>query len=43
MIDLPDVEGQVVAFDSEGSGLHPDDGARVSLVTIAWWEGGEVA
>lgn len=40
-MNLPDVDG-VVAFDTEGSGLHADDGARVSLVTIAWVDGDEI-
>lgn len=26
----------VVALDTEGSGLHVDDGARVSIVSLAW-------
>lgn len=30
----------LVSFDTEGSGLHPDDGARVSVVSVAWREGG---
>lgn len=41
MIDLPEDPG-VVAFDTETSGLHPDDGARVSVVSLAW-EGGALA
>jgi DNA polymerase I-like protein with 3'-5' exonuclease and polymerase domains len=35
--NLPDVE--LVAVDTETSGLHPDDGARVASVGLAW-EGG---
>lgn len=34
--------GQVVAFDTEGSGLHIDDGARVSTISLAWREKGEI-
>lgn len=26
----------IVDFDTETSGLHPDDGARVSVVSVAW-------
>ena len=33
---LPDVEGMLVAFDTEASGLFVDEGARVSVVTLAW-------
>lgn len=34
---LPDIpDGSIVAVDTEGSGLHPDDGARVSLISVAW-------
>jgi DNA polymerase I-like protein with 3'-5' exonuclease and polymerase domains len=29
--------GSVVAVDTETSGLYVDDGARVSVVSIAWW------
>lgn len=39
-MDLPEVDG-VVALDTEGSGLHVDDGARVSLVTLAWLDSDE--
>lgn len=28
----------VVAFDTETSGLHPDDGCRVSSVSVGWYE-----
>jgi DNA polymerase I-like protein with 3'-5' exonuclease and polymerase domains len=33
----------LVDFDTETSGLHPDDGARVSVVSVAWveWQGDE--
>lgn len=41
-MDLPDVGDNVVAIDTEGSGLHVDDGARVSLVSLAWLEDDEV-
>lgn len=39
-MDLPEVE--VVALDTETSGLHPDDGARVASVALAW-DGGSLA
>ena len=32
----------IVAFDTEGSGLHPDDGARVSTVSVAFRHNGEL-
>lgn len=41
---LPDpesVEG-LVAFDCETSALHPDDGAAVSVVSLAWGEPGSI-
>jgi DNA polymerase-1 len=40
LLELPDVP--LVCVDVETSGLHPDDGARVSCVGVAWLEGGEV-
>lgn len=33
---LPDIEGLTVAYDTEGSGLHTDDGARVSAASFAF-------
>lgn len=36
---LPDIRNAIVAVDTETSGLHPDDGARVSVVSIAWEHG----
>lgn len=39
---LPDVSNLVVAFDTEASGLFPDEGARVSVVTLAWGEDHEL-
>lgn len=33
--ELPDV-GVAVVFDTEGNGLYVDDGARVSVVSVAW-------
>lgn len=36
------VDDDVVAFDTEGSGLHPDDGARVSTVSVAFRHNGEI-
>lgn len=38
---LPDVS-TIVAYDSESNGIHPDDGARVSTVSVAWYERGGV-
>jgi DNA polymerase I-like protein with 3'-5' exonuclease and polymerase domains len=35
-VRLPDVSGLTVAFDTEGSGLFTDDGARVSAASCAW-------
>lgn len=37
---LPDPGAVVglVAVDVETSGLHPDDGARISVVSVAWFE-----
>jgi len=40
MLELPDVE--VVAVDTETSGLFPDDHARVACVALAW-DGGSAA
>lgn len=34
--ELPDFQGRLVALDTETSGLHPDDGATVSTVSVAW-------
>lgn len=39
---LPNFKGQIVAVDTESSGLHPDDGARISVVSMAW-DGGSLA
>lgn len=36
--ELPVAAGSLVAFDTETTGLHPDDGASVSVVSIAWTE-----
>ena len=33
---LPDIDGLTVAYDTEGSGLHVDDGARISAVSFAF-------
>lgn len=33
---LPDASGLTVAYDTEGSGLHADDGARISAVSCAF-------
>jgi DNA polymerase I-like protein with 3'-5' exonuclease and polymerase domains len=38
---LPDLEGLYVAVDTETSGLFVDDGARVSIVSVAWRESGQ--
>lgn len=42
ILDLPDQGDLIVAVDTEGSGLHPDDGARLSMVTLAWSGGTRV-
>lgn len=42
MLDLPDVDNLAVAFDTETSGLHPDDGARISVVSLAWFDDQDV-
>jgi hypothetical protein len=39
--DLPDAP-QFVCWDTETSGLYPDDGARVSTVSVAWYEGEQI-
>lgn len=41
MLDLPNATDLLVAVDTEGSGLHPDDGARLSIVQLAW-DGGSL-
>lgn len=38
LLGLPDRVWGLVAVDTETSGLHPDDGARVASVGIAWYE-----
>ena len=38
---LPDWSGHVVAWDTETSGLFCDDGKRLSVVSVAWFEGDE--
>lgn len=40
--ELPKVRGRTVAFDTEGSGLEVDAGARVSTVSVAWKEGNDI-
>lgn len=41
MIDLPNLPTDaIVAVDTETSGLFVDDGARVSIVSIAWYPDG---
>lgn len=35
---LPDAEGLFVAWDSETSGLHPDSGGRIAVVSYAFRE-----
>lgn len=40
-MDLPELEpNAIVALDTETSGKHPDDGAAVSTVSLAWIEPG---
>jgi DNA polymerase I-like protein with 3'-5' exonuclease and polymerase domains len=41
-LGLPDQDDLIVACDTEGSGLHPDDGARLSTVQVAWSGGSQV-
>jgi DNA polymerase I-like protein with 3'-5' exonuclease and polymerase domains len=38
---LPDLTDLLVAVDTETSGLFVDDGARVSIVSVAWRESGQ--
>ena len=42
--DLPDPESiqDLVDYDVETSGLHPDSGSRVSVVSLAWMQDGEI-
>lgn len=35
-LDLPDVDNLTIALDCESSGLHVDDGARLSIASVAW-------
>lgn len=35
---LPDVDNLLVCFDTEASGLFVDEGARVSVVSLAWYD-----
>lgn len=39
---LPHTTNLTVAFDTETSGLFVDEGARVSIVTLAWGEDGDM-
>lgn len=34
--ELPDIGNRICVFDTETSGLHFDDGRRVSVVSVAW-------
>lgn len=36
--ELPELNGQWVATDTESSGLFVDSGARCSTVSVAWWD-----
>lgn len=39
LLDLPDLPvGSTVVVDTETSGLHADDGATVSVVSVAWMD-----
>lgn len=38
---LPNTRGMVVAYDTETSGLFTDEGARLSVVTLAWGDSDE--
>ena len=42
MLELPNISGLIVACDTETSGLHVDDGARVSAVSIAYRHNNEL-
>lgn len=35
---LPELGRQTVSVDTESSGIYVDDGARVSTVSISWWD-----
>ena len=38
-LQLPDLAADtILSVDTETSGLHVDDGARVSVVSMAWWD-----
>jgi DNA polymerase I-like protein with 3'-5' exonuclease and polymerase domains len=39
--ELPVVD-KIVTFDTETSGLYPDEGAQVCVVSVAWREGEEI-
>jgi len=41
-LDLPDAHGLHVAFDTEGSGLYIDEGARPSIISVAWYDGDHI-
>lgn len=41
LTQLPDQDGLIVAFDTEASGLFTDEGARVSIVSVAWRQDGD--
>lgn len=41
-LDQLPVDAEWVAVDTETSGTHPDDGARVACVTLAWYEGSKL-
>jgi len=41
ILGLPEQVWGLVACDTETSGLHPDDGARVAVVSISYYEQGE--
>lgn len=41
-MDLPTGNNNIVAIDTETSGLHPDDGATLSIISMTW-ENGSVA
>jgi DNA polymerase I-like protein with 3'-5' exonuclease and polymerase domains len=34
--ELPDIGDRIVTFDTETSGLYPDDGAQVCVTSVAW-------
>lgn len=40
--ELPDVGKRIVTFDTETSGLYPDEGAQVCVVSVSWHDDSSV-